>query len=727
MRNASLKHTVLTLGILLIVCMGAATVVEKVAGKEYAYTEIYGSWWFLTLWGLLTTVSLIFLIRKKTQKKCAVFMLHLSFVVMLTGALVTHFSSVNGTLHLRIGSAENSFIDSHNEKYKLPFEVQLTDFEILTYPGTDAVMDYVCKISVKGKEQMSVSMNNIGKCDGYRFYQSAYDSDCQGTQLLVAYDPYGIAITYFGYLMLLVSFCWVFCSKHTQIRHLYRIATKPLAITGIMVCLCCTDLHAEGITPVSAEIAHEFGKVPVLYNNRICPINTAANEFVTKLCGKSSWNGYSADEIFVGWMIYYTEWEQQRLILVKNASVQKTLGIDGKWACVRDFYNADNSYKLAGLANDTTIDTSTRKAVRDADEKIQVITMFYNSEMLRIFPLSMNGKLDWYTPGSTELPLGTPTAEFQFINHAMDRLVQCILVNDIDGAKLIIRKILVYQREKAADVLPSTTKIYAEVFYNRVQSARWIVFACLTFNILFCILMLLNVLGRKGKNFHTVVIAVQFVFLTMMLALRWIISGHAPMSNGYETMIFMAWISMALTLTVMRKISIIKAFGPVVSSFCMLVSMIAVGSPQITQLMPVLQSPLLTVHVALIMMSYALIAILTMLAIYSLVIARKGDDRQLEQLTALSQLLLYPAVALLSIGIFVGAVWANVSWGSYWSWDPKETWALITMMLYALPLHRSLMDVSKVGYHIYILIAFLAVLMTYFGVNYLLTGMHSYA
>ena len=213
----------------------------------------------------------------------------------------------------------------------------------------------------------------------------------------------------------------------------------------------------------------------------------------------------------------------------------------------------------------------------------------------------------------------------------------------------------------------------------------------------------------------------------MIFALRWIISGHIPMSNGYETMLFMALVTLLISVLTMRRIPILQAFGPVVASFCMLVATLASGSPQITNLMPVLQSPLLSIHVAMVMIAYALLAMITLLAIQGLCLARSRKFDQLERTTALSQLLLYPAILTLCIGIFVGAIWANVSWGTYWSWDPKETWALITLMIYAIPLHRSFVSWSPARYHLFVLLAFLTVLMTYFGVNYFLSGMHSYA
>lgn len=758
----NLRNGIGLLYTLLIVCMGVATIIEKVEGKAYIHEALYGSWWFATLWGLLAVMGLAFLLKMKVHRRWPVFLLHISFLVILAGALITHLTAQSGTLQLRVGTPEQTFTDEHQRVQRLPFSLKLNAFSIQNYPGTDAVMDYLCHIEVEheGKvKQMNVSMNHIGRAGGYRFYQSAYDSDSQGTCLLVAHDPYGIAVTYVGYLMLLVGFLSTLGSRHTRLRQLYRQATRPAAVVLLALLLPFTASAKVTVTPtpVSSEIAQELGKVVAHYNGRLCPLNTVAQDFVTKLCGKPSWQGYSANEIFLAWMIYYTEWEQQPIIKVKSAEVQRLLGIEGKWACVRDFYTTDHAYKLSGLANDAQLPESTRKAIREVDEKLQVITMFYHSEMLRIFPLALEAsrhstinhepsalshkpstihslhstptpQLNWYTPGSTDLPLGTPTAEFQFIHHAMDHLVKSVLVNDVEGARQIIGKIKLYQREKAGSVMPSGTMVSMEVLYNRLQSARWVVFLCLTLSLILCISFLTGKQGSMVTLLHQTFIFLQTGFLTLLLTLRWIVSGHVPMSNGYETMLFLAWSVLLITLLFMRKMPVMKAFGPLVASLCMLVSMLAMGSPQVTLLMPVLQSPLLTIHVALVMIAYALLALITLLSVQGLVQSlRHSHTGEAERTLALSQLLLYPAVTLLSFGIFVGAVWANISWGSYWSWDPKETWALITLMIYAIPLHKSFFSVSAFRHHLYILLSFLTVLMTYFGVNYFLSGMHSYA
>ena len=712
---------------LLVVCMGFSTIVEKFFGKDYVSEVIYDSWWFAALWALTAIVSMLYLIRKKVYRRFAVMMLHTSFIVILIGAMTTHVTSREGTLHLRKGEAVAAFTDNEGVACALPFDICLKDFEIVHYPGTDAVMDYKAHIIVDSngtEEEACISMNNIGKFADYRFYQSSYDADGQGTVLLVAFDPYGIAITYTGYLLLLAGLILTMCSRHSRIRQLLRIASRP-ALTMLVLCLCCGQAKAN--EAVDKEIADEMGQVAVLYNGRICPLNTAATDFVTKLCGKSTWEGMSANEIFLNWTIFYTEWEKRTIIKVKDREVQKILGINGKWACVRDFYTSQNDYKLKDKISDVSLSESTRKAIRETDEKIQVVTMFYNSELLRIFPLSNHGVIEWHKPGSTELPQDVGEAEFQFINHIMDHLVMSILAKDVTKAKSIIAKIRVYQKEKAQDILPSGALMQAEIINNRLLSATWSVFVCLIFSLLFCVMFFSRRPDRRMRISHTVFVLLLTIYITLLIALRWWISGHVPMSNGFETMLFMAWISMLLTLTLTRHFPVMKAFGPVVSSFCLLVAMLASGNPQITQLMPVLQSPLLTFHVVFVMLAYAILAIITLIAIQCLALRLRTSE--MERMNALSQFLLYPAVAFLAIGIFIGAVWANVSWGTYWSWDPKETWALITLMVYAIPLHQSSLWQSRKprSYHWFVLLSFLTVLMTYFGVNYFLSGMHSYA
>jgi ABC-type transport system involved in cytochrome c biogenesis permease subunit len=733
-----LKKTIIALYTLIVVCIGLATIIEKFEGTPYVSQHIYGAWWFVLLWAVLSVTGMYYMLERRLYKRLGVLFLHLSFVVILIGALTTHLFSFEGSVTLRTGKSVTAFTDKQGVKRQLPFTLTLRDFKIVNYPGTDAPLDFqsIVRVSSESRnEDLTVSMNHIGSADGYRLFQSSYDSDAQGVTLGVYHDPWGIAITYTGYLLLLVSIIWVLFSRNTQMRHLYRqvvAGQSRLVVMGVFM-LYSYSAGAAELQTVDREIAQKVGSINVLYNDRICPINTVAIDFVTKLSGKSSWEGYSADEIFVSWMIYYSPWEHQKLIRIKSKEVQRLLGIDGQWASFSDFIDLYNEYKLkkpieAMQAGKAVAD---RKGLLEADEKYNVVAMFYQGEMLKLFPYHVKGRgVMWFKPGSQVLPPAIPLQEQFFIKQSMDYLTESIVTGQRQRAYEIIAKIKLFQREMIGDYLPSETVTRAEIFYNSINTLRWPVFLSLTLSLLMCVLMFF----RYRSRYLFVIYPLSLVIcLTLLLSLRWWVSGHVPVSNGYETMQFMAWAMLIITIVLQRRFAIISGLGTLIASFCLLVAMIAGGSPQITPLMPVLQSPLLSVHVMTVMCAYALFALITLLSVVGLLSSHfsrfAGAHSELPPLRGIEGVLLYPAVFLLTTGIFLGAIWANVSWGTYWSWDPKETWALITLMIYAVPLHAESMPRFRNPrfYHLYMIFAFLSVLTTYFGVNYLLGGMHSYA
>ena len=631
MSNSKLKRLIITLYILIIVCIGFATVVEKYRGTAFVGEHIYGAWWFSALWAVLTVASLAYIMKQHLYKRMAVMLLHLSFVVILVGALVTHLTAQRDTIHLRVGIPYHLTSTS---------QITLKEFRIINYPGTDAPLDYQSVI-LHGNEQVLVSMNKVGNIDNYRLFQQSYDSDGAGVSLGLSYDPYGIAITYFGYLMLLIGIIATLLSRHTQMRSLYRKAMRPMAL--LFTILYSLFTSAAPLPVIDKDIAHRMGTIQVLYNNRICPLNTVATDFTMKMTGSASWKDYSADEVFFSWMIYYMPWEKELLL---------------------------NNPKKKG-----------------AEDRKAVVEMFYNGQFTKIFPYRIGNDVNWYSPGGQVLPREIPVKEQFFIKQSMDFLTEAIVTGQRDRAFEIIAKIKLFQRDMIGDVLPSENRTQAELFYNKLRSIKFP------------------------------------VLITAQLGLRWWLSGHIPLSNGYETMLFMAWVLLVLTIVLFRKFRFFLWIGPLVACCCLMVAMMTGSGSQITPLIPVLQSPLLSVHVMTVMCAYALFALQMMLGVYSFWTSK------LERITALSQLLLYPAIFLLTIGIFLGAVWANVSWGNYWSWDPKESWALITLMVYAIPLHKASIGAFNKPrfYHIYMISAFLAVLITYFGVNFVLGGMHSYA
>ena len=723
---------------LIVVCIGAATVIEKFQGTAFVSEHIYGAWWFVVLWALLTVAACLYMFRRRLYRRQAVMLLHVSFVVILAGALTTWLTARRGTVSLRLHQPTAAYSDARGQAHRLPFTLRLKEFCIVNYPGTDAPLDYQSIVSVEQAQEPAaevvVSMNNVGSVRGYRLFQSGYDSDGQGVSLGVCYDPYGIAVTYLGYVLLLLGIVATMLSRKTQLRALYRTAMQPQALVPLLLMLSAVPGRAAELQTVDRDIASCLGTVNVLYNNRICPLNTVATDFVTKLTGSASWNGYTADEVFVSWMLYYTPWEEQRLIRIKGRDVQQLLGIDGQWASYSDFWDEYHEYKLKDALEQLRVGkgTADRKSLLAADEKFHVVEMFYRGQMIKMFPYALDGQVGWYMPGEQSLPKEVPVKERFFIKQAMDYLTEAIVTGQKEKAFELIAKIKLFQRDMIGDVLPSQQATQAELLYNRLSSQKWPVFLTLTLSLLLCLLVTGSWQVARRRWFRTASMAFVYLlvaWLTTLLALRWWVSGHVPVSNGFETMQFMAWVLLVLTVMVQRRFPVMIGFGPLVAAFCLLVAMLASGSPQITPLMPVLASPLLSVHVMTVMCAYALFAVLLLLGVQALFLVRSGRTAELQRTTAFSQLLLYPAVFLLVIGIFLGAVWANVSWGSYWSWDPKEAWALITFMVYSVPLHRA--SIGRFNrplfYHVYMVCAFLTVMATYFGVNYLLGGMHSYA
>ena len=736
-----LKNLILVVATAIILILITATIVESSKGTAFVRQHIYTSAWFVVLWAALAVAAAVYIVLRKNKSNIStsVLLVHASFMVILLGAFTSWTMAESGTIHLRQNETTSTMKDEEGKTKELGFEVSLKNFNVVNYPGTDAPMDYVTMLTANTQE-IKVSMNNIGSFNGYRFIQSGYDSDMQGTTLGVYHDPWGIGITYTGYALLFISFIATMVSKKTRMRHLYRKAlslqgAKAWAVTALLaVSSFATSANAQEMVKIDGDIADDFGKICVLYNSRITPINTVATSFVTKLCGKPTWDGLSSNQVFAGWIFDVPYWETVKMIEIKEKKAQELLGINSKWASFDDFWDNYNNYKLDAPLKKAYKDGDTKlqKQLRDADEKFNIIRMLYGGEMLKMFPYAgKQGHMQWFAPGQPLGNLKLDEKELVFIKKSMDYLAESIITGDKARAEEIAKKIYSYQHVRGKAVVPTKFRIYTETFYNKTNAQRLPVMLYLTLSLLLAIVSTLSLNNEKQKKTRLVSSVLTWVMLihtTLLLALRWFVSGHLPMSNGYETMQFMAWATLIVTLVMQKRFLPVKQFGPLLSSFALLVAMITDGNPQITQLMPVLQSPLLSVHVMVIMFSYALFGLTVLIGLQGLIAHHRKQEEKEQQLAALSQFLLYPAVALIAIGIFIGAIWANVSWGRYWSWDSKETWALITMLIYSAPLHADIKWLRKAQHmHIYMLLAFLSVLMTYFGVNYFLSGMHSYA
>ena len=737
-----MKRLLLTSYILLLIVMGTATIVERTQGSEYVSNHIYGAWWFSLIWTILAAAGSVWFIQRKVRR-WGLWILHGSLLLILAGAFCTHISAQLGSVHLRTGEQTAEYTDAEGAKHDLPFILRLDTFMIRYHNGTVSADDYVSGITIKddsGDVEDTVSMNLIARHRGFRLYQSSYDEDCGGSVFSVSSDPLGIPLTYFGYAILFFSLVFMLFDPKGSFR---RLLSHPLLKRGallIVLSVSFTSIKAEARS-LPEEIAKDFGRLLVNYNERICPLQTYAIDFTKKLYGKSHYNGYSAEQVLTGWIFYPDDWSNERMIRLNGSELQKMIGV-GSYASFNDFFTSEGQFKI-GEALQQYYRGSDETVHRDAgraDESLQLIMQLRSGSSLRLLPFTNSRHVThWYSPTDT-LSSEVDDQHRMYISEVFSRMNMDVQAEKYDRVKVYIERMAEYQQMEGGSSLPPSYRITAELIYNCIPFAT-ILF---TVNLMFGFLTLIFFIHRlthstpleHGTVFMNSAVAVMLlslVSLTICLALRWMIRGRVPMGNGYETMLILAWIVQLLSLVIYSRFRIVMTFGFLLSGFFLLVSHISNMDPQINHLMPVLNSPLLSVHVSIIMVSYALISLTFICSITALtlrVFNRKCEHivEQIESLSLLSRLFLYPALTTMGIGIFIGAIWANVSWGQYWSWDPKETWALITWMIYAIPVHKSIRWTQKaMNYHIYMAMAFVSLLMTYFGVNYLLGGMHSYA
>jgi ABC-type transport system involved in cytochrome c biogenesis permease subunit len=694
-----------------------ATIIEPFYGTQFTHDYIYTSPWVIGGWTLLTVLAACHLLHRRKAMGYATQLLHAAFMVILVGAATSHFTSKHGSLHLRKGETfVKDFTNDAGEREGLPFGVSLREFAVRYYPGTNSPMDFVSSLRFTDRDTATVSMNHVHERAGYRFYQSSYDADMQGSTLSVAFDPYGIGITYVGYFLMALSMVLFFFQKRSLFRTLRR-STLLVLLLSLPVWGHARETR-EMPTTVSPRVAEAMGDLYIHYNGRICPLETFAREFVLKIYGKASYRGMSPVQVTAGWLFYYDRWKSEPMILIKDKEVRQLLGVEGDYACLQDFFSTAG-FQLEGRQD---------RGAAAANEKFTLISTVATGTALQIYPI--NNK-DWFSPADN-LPASVPEDQWIFIRKSLNLAAQNLYEGHDEETVHLFQQIKKYQQKTVGvENLPSDVQFRAEKLYNVLPLTKFPAMVLLTVGILLYIFSIRSLLTRQAAwLMPTAVVfaALAWVYVTLIIALRYIICGHIPLAGGFEVMQFMAWCALVLVLTVSRKIGPFGlSAGILVAGFSMLVAGIGESNPAITALTPVLNSPLLCAHVTIIMFAYAMLMFLFLNGVTAFILRRKRV--LIAELRNISALMLYPALFLLSIGIFIGAIWANQSWGTYWNWDPKETWALITMMVYAIPLHSASLPVFRkpLVFHAYMVVAFLTVLMTYFGVNFLLGGMHSYA
>ena len=752
------KKIIFILYILVLVCMAAATIVEKSQGTDYAHAHYYGAWWFILIWAVLAALGAFYIIKRKV--KCAsTLALHLSFIIILAGALLTHISAKRGMIHLRIGQPTDTYMAQDEEQgmkeEKLPFSLCLQKFEAKMHDGTNAVADYSSKFTVidgDDKSEGEVSMNNIYSHRSYRLYQSSYDEDGKGSVLAINADPYGIPVTYTGYALLFISLVWMLFDPKGGYRKLLKspLLKKGALMTALILSMGnIQTLHAESATGnlqnavLPKETAEKFGELHILYNDRICPVQTFALDFCKKIYGARSYQGLTAEQVLSGWVFYGNTWANEPFIKIKSGEMKTAMNLPD-YASLNTFFNREmGGYTIGQYVQEYYNGQQDKfhQQAADIDGKIQIIMELREGVSLKVLPYTFTknvkatkdhpfikaGTTTWFSPVD-KLPQAVEQQHALYIKNVFSLLNGDVKAGNISRVNEFFVKMKKYQEVSSGNSLPTATQYKAERINNAFPFATILFMANLTLGFIALFYTIYRMTKKKEIKVLNIalpiLLGVSFLALTFGLALRWIISGNIPMSNGYESMLTVAWFVMLISILMQLRIRIVMVFGFLISGFFLLVSHINQMDPAIGQMMPVLNSPLLSIHVSIIMMSYALLSLTFICGIMGICLRSHGEELQ-----ALSRIFLYPALTTMGFGIFIGAIWANVSWGNYWSWDSKETWALITFMIYAVVVHTQSLPVFRkpLVYHIYITLAFLSIAMTYFGVNYFLTGMHSYA
>jgi cytochrome c-type biogenesis protein CcsB len=601
------------------------------------------------------------------------------------------------------------------------------------------------------ERDVRIFMNNTLLYKGYKFFQSSYDQDEKGTILSVNYDFWGTWISYISYIMLGLGFILSLLNKNSYFRFLaqrLKQNTAKAAVTAILLGGFSVSASAQagvgtGIPNIDPEVVKTFGELWVQsVDGRFKPLNTMNSEIVRKLARKSSLYGKSADEVALSMMTYPEIWQTLPFVKVDSKELAAELGVSGKTVSVQQMFDAQGNYILAekvraAFSKPAAFRNQLEKEYIYLDERVSICFMVFQGRLFKVFPRE-RVEDPWYFPGEN-------AAEYSggdsiFIKSGFNFLLQSIGSGNTPEALEMLNAVDNFQKKYGGEMLPSQSIKNSELLYNKVNPFERIYPWYLLFGFLLLVVLIANIFRMKPlpaflrKTFF-IAIVVLFAVHTAGIILRWYISGRAPWSNGYESVVYVAWAAMFAGILFGRKYPMVIATASFLAGISLFVAHLNWMNPEITPLVPVLKSYWLTIHVSIITASYGffgLSAFLGILVLVLIVIRRSSNEgkvnRFIDQLTTINEMSVTVGLYFLTIGTFLGGVWANESWGRYWGWDPKETWALITIMIYSFIAHMRLIPALKgiYNYNMASVFGFASVLMTYFGVNYFLSGLHSY-
>jgi len=646
---------------------------------------------------------------------------------------------------------------------ELPFALKLKDFIIQRYPGSQSPSWFESNVQLLDQQkgivrEERIYMNHVLKYRGYRFYQSSYDTDEKGTVLSLNRDGFGTAVTYTGYLLLALGMLLSLINKKSRFRKLSQNRSKAnkvvTAFLPVLLFLCANSYSQTGknsLSEIPAEHADEFGKIMVQDNGgRIEPLNTLASEILRKVNRKESYKGQSANQVFTGMLVFPEQWQKEPFIKTGHPEIQKLIGLQSKYTSFLDFFPEENggnyiltSYVEEAYRKKPAYRNKFDNEIIRVDERVNICYLVYRGTLLKIFPDPKDSLNTWHSFETSSGVFEGEDSLFtkQILRYYIEETRKSMESGDWMNPSGIVKAIDIFQQNYGQSVIPSDTRLKAETFYNDFNIFNRITRIYLFAGLLLLIFQFLHIFAPRFRIKYISVpvlwiIAIVFLLHTFGLALRWYVAGHAPWSNGFEALTFIAWATVFAGLLFSRKSGITVSATAILAALILQTAHLSWMDPQITNLVPVLKSYWLIVHVAVITASYGFLSLGALLAFLNLLLllfeTAKNKNKLEQHITRLTQIIEMTLIAglyLLTIGTFLGGVWANESWGRYWGWDPKETWALVTVIVYAIILHLRLVPGFKgrVLFNIVSFSGFGSVIMTYFGVNYYLSGLHSYA
>ncbi|WP_445719908.1 cytochrome c biogenesis protein CcsA [Flavobacterium sp.] len=658
--------------------------------------------------------------------------------------------------------------------YNTPFTIKLDKFIADKYPGTEkSYSAFKSKIEVIDSEQKksfkdSIFMNNVLDYRGFRLFQAGFDPDEKGTQLSVSHDFWGTWITYIGYFLLYFGLMAILFNKNTRFaslkEKLEKVKAKKESMLTVFFLLFSVftfsqhdtrrpseketlDLLKEHI--VSKEQAAEFGRIVIQDGGRMKPINTFSSELLRKVSKSDSYEGMNSDQAFLSMTQYPQYWYNLPIIYLKrgNDSIRKIIGVDKevKYAPLIAFFDETGGYKLSNYldaAYKEPVPNQFQKDFIEADKKVNLLYSALSGQILKVFPVPGDKTNKWMSFLELNQPTATSLDSIKnIIPFYLNAVEKSVASNDYKLPSSLLIGLTKYQQKYGEEVMLSENKIDSEILYNKYDIFKNLHYWYMLAGILMLLFTIVQMFNSKKwvtttiNAFH-LLIGLFFVLHTTGLIVRWYISGHAPWSDAYESMIYVGWATMFFGLAFDRKSKLTVASTAFVVSMILMVAHWNWMDPSIGNLQPVLNSYWLMIHVAVIVASYGpftLAMVLGLVALFLMIFTNEKNKEKMkmsiDEITYINEMALTVGLVMLTIGNFLGGQWANESWGRYWGWDPKETWALISIMVYAFVIHARFVPALRGRwiYNVMSVLAFASILMTYFGVNFHLSGLHSYA